>query len=466
MSRPNSSCSKTTYHGPPDEIARLGFAVAHAVDPGAPAVPDLAGELLPLAESIAGALMNAKRPLIISGMSGRSRTLLHAAANVAWALRRKGRDADLCITARECNSLGLGLMSGGTIHDAFSAVEEGKADTVVILENDLYRVEESAKVEKFLHKCAHVIVIDHLFNRTTAKAEVVLPAATFAESEGTLVNNEGRAQRFFKVFVPEGEIQESWRWLKDMMVSSRRAVPWQTFDEVVAAMAGEIPAFDPVKGIAPHAGFRISGQKIPRQPHRYSGRTAMLSHIDVHEPGPPDDRDSALSFSMEGYEGIPPAPLISRFWAPGWNSVQALNKFQSEAGGPLRGGDPGRRLIEPGKSEEIPYFRDVPGAFEPRPEELFVVPLYHIFGSEELSALSPGIAEAAPKPYLALNPGDAERFQTGGGKEAQLAISGNLYRLTVILRDSLPQGIAGLPAGLKGLEGITLPGWGRIGKAS
>ena len=37
---------------------------------------------------------------------------------------------------------------------------------------------------------------------------------------------------------------------------------------------------------------------------------------------------------MEGYEDQPPAPLISRYWSPGWNSVQALNKFQQEVGGP------------------------------------------------------------------------------------------------------------------------------------
>ena len=33
---------------------------------------------------------------------------------------------------------------------------------------------------------------------------------------------------------------------------------------------------------------------------------------------------------------------MSRLWAPGWNSVQAITKFQEEIGGPLRGGDPGR----------------------------------------------------------------------------------------------------------------------------
>ena len=34
------------------------------------------------------------------------------------------------------------------------------------------------------------------------------------------------------------------------------------------------------------------------------------------------------------------------FWAPGWNSIQAVNKFQEEIAGPLRGGDPGVRLLE------------------------------------------------------------------------------------------------------------------------
>ena len=38
------------------------------------------------------------------------------------------------------------------------------------------------------------------------------------------------------------------------------------------------------------------------------------------------------------------------------------------------------------------------------------MPLYHIFGSEELSAAAPAVAELAPAPYLALNPADAAAF--------------------------------------------------------
>jgi NADH-quinone oxidoreductase subunit G len=219
--------------------------------------------------------------------------------------------------------------------------------------------------------------------------------------------------------------------------------------------------------IAPPASFRVAGEKIPRQPHRYSGRTAMLANITVHEPRPPDDPDSPLAFSMEGYAGPPPAALIPRFWAPGWNSVQALNKFQSEVGGPLGGGDPGRRLIEPAPGAKALYFDTVPPAFQRRAGEWLVIPLHHIFGSEELSILAPGVAERAPQPYLGLNPDDVTRLQMREGNEVELCLAGTACRLAVKPMPTLPVGLAAYPAGLPGLPGVALPAWGtlRPGKA-
>src|SRR6056297_2031204 len=55
----------------PDDIARLGFAVAHAIDPTAPDVPDLDKALKSRASEIAGALLSAERPLIRQPSSGR-----------------------------------------------------------------------------------------------------------------------------------------------------------------------------------------------------------------------------------------------------------------------------------------------------------------------------------------------------------------------------------------------------------
>ena len=115
----------------------------------------------------------------------------------------------LSFVVPECNSLGLGLMCTQGIDEALTAMENGEADTLIILENDLFRRGRTDRINACLEKCAHVVLIDHVLHDTASKADIILPAATFAEQSGTLVNNEGRGQRFFQVFVPEGEIHPS-----------------------------------------------------------------------------------------------------------------------------------------------------------------------------------------------------------------------------------------------------------------
>lgn len=394
-----------TCRAAPDDIARLGFAVAHELDPSAPALPPLPsgeragvrGELdvRSLAKEIARALKDAKRPLVISGTSLFNEAIVQAAANVARALCSTGKPAGLGYAVPECNTLGLGLMGGRTLNEAFTVMQDDLADTVIVLENDLYRRAPSSSVDQFLGKARHIIVLDHLLNPTSSRAGITFPASTFAETAGTLVNYEGRAQRFYQVFVPQGDVQAGWKWIDDIIkIVEKQAVGHpRSLDDLAAKMAAALPVFKPVQEIAPAASFRIESMKVPRQAHRYSGRTAMNANVNVSEPRPPEDLDSPLSFSMEGYEGRPPSALTSRYWSPGWNSVQALNKFQQETGGPLRGGDPGRRLIEPAREGKPSYFTDIPAPSHMGEKELSSLPRYFIFGSEELSVLSPGIAE-------------------------------------------------------------------------
>ena len=142
------------------------------------------------------------------GRASASEAILHAAAAVARALARGKRGAGLHRARAQ---------HARPRHDgrppARRGAPSGGAETVIVLENDLYRRAPAAAVDAFLSRARNVIALDSLANPTTAKAELALPAGTFAESDGTFVSNEGRAQRFFQVFVPEGDIQESWRWL-------------------------------------------------------------------------------------------------------------------------------------------------------------------------------------------------------------------------------------------------------------
>ncbi|HKE27448.1 MAG TPA: NADH-quinone oxidoreductase subunit NuoG [Bryobacteraceae bacterium] len=428
-----------TIHAAPDDLARLGFAVAHALDGAAPAPADLPDSLRTIAREIAKSLKAAKRPLIISGPSLGSTAVIQAAANVAWTLP----GAALAFTAPEANSVGLSLMEA----PALDAALEADADTLVILENDLYRRLPAPQVDAFLARFSHVVALDSLENPTTAKAELVLPAATFAEADGSLVSSEGRTQRFFQTFVPAAPVQESWRWLGS----------WDTLDEIDTALASALSQLAAVTQAAPAASFRMAGARIPREPHRYSGRTAMLANITVDEPKPPTDPDAPLAFSMEGNPDQPPAALQPFFWTPGWNSIQSVNKFQEEIGGPMRHGDPGVRTLEPDGNKR-PLFAEVPARFEARSGEWLLVPLYHIFGSEELSGFAPGIAQLSPQPYIALNPEDAAAF------DGEAELLGR--RLPLTQTPELPRGLAGVPAGVPPFAGLNLPMWSRISRPS
>ncbi|ALA59190.1 NADH-quinone oxidoreductase subunit NuoG [Nitrospira moscoviensis] len=453
------------YLAAPDDVARLGFAAAHAVDERAPSVPDLSGAAGSLAPRIADALMGAERPVIVAGAGGGSRATIESAANLAWALHRKGKPARLAFIVPECNSLGLAMLGGRSLDWAFDAMRKGEADTAIVLENDLYRRADEPQVGRFLSGARGLIAVDSLDHRTVAHAHVILPAATAPESDGTLVNNEGRAQRFYQVFVPEGDIAESWRWLRELAraVHARHdhngPASWRDFDDAVAAVAETVPEFAGVKAAAPPAGLRFAGEKIPRQPERYSGRTAMLAHLTVHEPPPPADPDTALAFSMEGYRGGPvPSPLIPQFWAPGWNSNQALHKYQDEVGGPLREERPGVRLIEPDAAATPPWFTGVPKPFQPKSHQWLVLPLPQIFGGEELSARSPAIQERMPAPFLRLHPADAAKLGLQDGAAIILTLDGRAHPATVAIDAVTPSGTAGVPP-LPGFSAAGLPRW-------
>lgn len=459
--------AKEVYHAPPDDIAMLGFAVAAELDRSAPRPDGLGDDLSRLAKAIAGDLKGAERPLIVSGVSLGSEAVVRAAANAARALSASGRKALLSFVLPECNSMGLALMGGGSLDEALEAASGGGFETLVILENDVFMRMGREKAEALFECFENVIAIDHTATRTSSAAGLTLPAAAFAEGTGTLVNSEGRAQRFFKVFEPEGEIAEGWRWLGRVAEAGGAGAAWSEVDEVLDSMASEVPSLQEAIDAAPPAVFRMAGQKIARAPHRYSGRTAVHANRSVIEPRPPDDPDSPLSFTMEGFQpkglrGEPPPSLITHFWSPGWNSPQAVVRFQDGTDKGLRGGDPGARLIARG-DHGPGYFREMPGPFTPRNGEWLVIPAWHIFGSEEMSALSPPIAGLIPGPYLGLNPEDGAALDARPGDGLVLEAGGLLFRLPARHMHGLPKGMAALPV-LSGVERLPLPQWGVVSK--
>jgi NADH-quinone oxidoreductase subunit G len=459
--------ASSTFHGAPDDIARFGYAIAYHLNNMAPHPGKLNKSDYQLTEMIAQSLKNAKKPLIISGTATLNEAVIKAATNIAYALETLERRASVCFIVPDSNSIGLAMMEAPSLDKAIKALEQAEADSIIVIENDLYKKGTKEDIDQLFDRSNQVIVLDYLNNATTQRADILIPAGTFAEADGTLVNNEGRAQAFFQVFMPKNEnIRESWRWLHEFQSLKAGVRPEELVapGELLTELVDSMPQFKGAETVAPPNGFRIAGQKIPRQPHRYSGRTAMMANINVSEPKPPEDTDSALSFTMEGYRGIPPAPMIPFFWAPGWNSIQSLNKFQEEVGGHLRGGDPGKRLFIEGEKRAHEFLNQVPQQFTAKPEEFLVVPLHHIFGSEELSLYTVGVRERAPKPYLAMNKADASRLSLEEGGVIAVQVLERTLELPVQIKEELPQGTVGIPYNLPGLRGAQFTSVGLLTK--
>jgi NADH-quinone oxidoreductase subunit G len=477
---PLDESAEASYRAAPDDIARLGYAVAALIDPSSPEPENLHEAPALLARRIAAALARAKRPLIVAGSSLGSAATIGAAAALLAALSAAGQEARICLVFPEADSLGAAILAAGGLESAARALDIDASAVLVVAEADLRRAERGRTAKgaglSLMGKASATIVLDHSSSPTTRAADIVLPSATILEGSGTFLSLEGRAQRFFALRKSAVPVQDSWRWLDELAAAAGEP---RGLDGIDAAIASDLPELAAILLAAPDSHFRLRGWRIPRGARRESGRTSMYANLDPREPDPAIDPDSSLAYSMEGPRDAPP-PLLSRYWAPGWNSDQAVNKFQVEVGGPLRGGDIGSRIyasdldrealraaagIFPGGSNGSV---GLPLAFAKRADALLVLPRRHAFGSEELSARSPALASRIPEPRLFLSIADAGRLGLADGKLAEIRFQngddegrdrrGPFLVLPVTVAD-LPEGTASLPWGLPDLPGAPLAAW-------
>jgi NADH-quinone oxidoreductase subunit G len=179
----------------------------------------------------------------------------------------------------------------------------------------------------------------------------------------------------------------------------------------------------------------------------------MRANISVHEPRASQDADTALAFSMEGHNGVQkgdrPGSLIPFAWAPGWNSPQAWNKFQDEVGGHVRAGDPGVRLFEPTVDAKADYYGPAPAAAGT--DQYRVLPLQHIFGSEELSSRAAPLQTQIPNGYVLISAATAQRLKVAAGANLTVTVGASTVSLPIRISPVLPDAAVGLPQGIAGI---------------
>ncbi len=144
---------------------------------------------------------------------GQNKELATAAANLAMLTGIAGVEGSgLYLCGEKANSQGaidLGILPQGNGMGAqamLSAAAEGKLDGLyVIAEDPLSSYPDRDKIAKALDSVSFLVVQDLFLSPTAAQADVVFPAASFAEKDGTFTNAERRIQRVRPGITSPGE---------------------------------------------------------------------------------------------------------------------------------------------------------------------------------------------------------------------------------------------------------------------
>jgi len=112
---------------------------------------------------------------------------------------------------------------GLTLTEIFSAAATGRIKALYIVgENPMLSDPDLKHIREALKKLDFLVVQDIFLTETAELADVVLPATTFAEKDGTFTNTERRVQRVRKAIEPVGNSKSDW-WITCQIAQRMKA---------------------------------------------------------------------------------------------------------------------------------------------------------------------------------------------------------------------------------------------------
>ncbi len=285
-------------------------------------------------------------------------------------------DADGCESVRKFwNAPRMAERPGLTAVDLFEAVGRGEVKALWIMgTNPAVSLPDAKQVHEALALCPFVAVSDCIRTTdTTAFADVLLPAATWGEKDGTVTNSERRISRQ-RGFLPlPGEAKPDW-WI-----------------------IGEV-----AKKMGHGAAFDYSGPvEIFREHAALTGQTAGRSRLFDISP--------LAEINNPVYEGLNPIQ---------WPVADGAGKRRLLGDGAFPTGDGRARLvpIRPRAAAAVPDLR--------RPLILNSGRERDQWHTMTRTGLSPRLAAHAPEPMLDIHPDDAMRSGIADGALARIESDG------------------------------------------
>ena len=206
--------------------------------------------------AFAAKLKAAQAPLVIVGSAALARAdgraVLSAAARIA-AAAMEGKDAAwsafnvLHAAASRVAGLDLGFVpkqpATTGVESFVAAAEKGDLDVLYLLGADDLDMSRLGK--------AFVVYQGSHGDAGAHRADVIFPAAAYAEKSATYANTEGRVQMTARAAFPPGEAREDWTILRALSPLVGHTLPYDSLAALRAAMYKEAPVLAALDRVAP-----------------------------------------------------------------------------------------------------------------------------------------------------------------------------------------------------------------------
>ncbi|KDR94863.1 formate dehydrogenase, alpha subunit [Peptoclostridium litorale DSM 5388] len=133
---------------------------------------------------------------------------------------------------------------GLTIPEMMHGAGDGSIKMIYIMgENPMVSDPDIKHVKEELENLELLVVQDIFLTETAELADVVLPAASFAEKDGTFTNTERRVQRVRKAVNPVGGSKADWKILNDIMMALGLDKEYESTEEIFDEIASLTPQY-------------------------------------------------------------------------------------------------------------------------------------------------------------------------------------------------------------------------------
>jgi len=154
---------------------------------------------------------------------------------------------DLAVRSRMEKAWGVKELpqhNGLTVTDMMEKAHEGAVKALYIIgENPMVSDPDLNHAKAALEGLDFLVVQDIFLTETGRMADVVLPATSFAEKDGTVTNTERKVQRIRKAVSPPGEAREDWKIVCDLSTRMGYPMSYESAEAIMEEIAEVTPSY-------------------------------------------------------------------------------------------------------------------------------------------------------------------------------------------------------------------------------